>query len=62
MNKDLAASVRARLIAIEPSEWMRLVWDLENGEDAPEFKDQAQAQRILGLLMRHQWQHPCPVP
>jgi uncharacterized protein len=38
---------------IMPSEWMRWVWDMENGEDAPEFKDQAQAQRILGLLMRH---------
>ena len=38
---------------ILPSEWMRWVWDMEGGEDAPEFKDQAQAQRILGLLMRH---------
>ena len=38
---------------IMPSEWMRWVWDMESGEDAPEFKDQAQAQRILGLLMRH---------
>ena len=38
---------------IMPSEWMRRVWDVESGEDAPEFKDQAQAQRILGLLMRH---------
>ena len=36
-----------------PSEWMRWVWDMENGEDAPVFEDQAQAQRILGLLMRH---------
>ncbi len=38
---------------IMPSEWIRWVWDMENGEDSPEFKDQAQAQRILGLLMRH---------
>jgi len=38
---------------IMPSEWIRWVWDMESGEDAPEFKDQAQAQRILGLLMRH---------
>ena len=38
---------------IMPSEWLRWVWDMESGEDAPEFKDQAQAQRILGLLMRH---------
>ena len=26
---------------IMPSEWMRWVWDMESGEDAPEFKDQA---------------------
>lgn len=38
---------------IMPSEWMRWVWDMEKGEDAPEFENQAQAQRILGLLMRH---------
>jgi uncharacterized protein len=38
---------------IMPSEWLRWVWDMENGEDSPEFKNQAQAQRILGLLMRH---------
>jgi len=36
-----------------PSEWLRWVWDMESGKDAPVFKDQAQAQRILGLLMRH---------
>jgi yecA family protein len=30
---------------IMPSEWIRWVWDMENGEDALEFKDQAQAQR-----------------
>ena len=38
---------------IMPSEWLRWVWDMESGKDAPKFKDQAQAQRILGLLMRH---------
>jgi len=38
---------------IMPSEWMRWVWDMECGEDAPEFESQDQAQRILGLLMRH---------
>ena len=38
---------------IMPSEWMRWVWDMEDGEDAPEFTDQAQAQRILELMMRH---------
>jgi len=38
---------------IMPSEWMRWVWDMQKGEDGPEFENQAQAQRILGLLMRH---------
>lgn len=38
---------------IMPSEWMRWVWDMERGEDAPEFASQAEAQRILQLLMRH---------
>ena len=38
---------------IVPSEWLPWVWDMERGKDAPEFKDQAQARRILGLLMRH---------
>jgi len=38
---------------IMPSEWIRWVWDMERGEDSPEFENQAQAQRILGLLMRH---------
>lgn len=38
---------------ILPSEWMRWVWDMEKGEDSPEFETQAQAQHILGLLMRH---------
>jgi uncharacterized protein len=38
---------------ILPSEWMRWVWDMQRGEDAPEFRDQAEAQRILALLMRH---------
>ena len=38
---------------ILPSEWLRWVWDLQDGEDAPEFQSQSQAQRILELLMRH---------
>src|SRR4030095_5911398 len=29
---------------IMPSEWLRWVWDMERGKDAPEFKDHAQAQ------------------
>ena len=38
---------------IMPSEWMRWVWDMEEGEQAPEFASEKQAQRILDLLMRH---------
>jgi uncharacterized protein len=38
---------------IMPSEWMPWVWDMEMGKDAPTFKDKVQAQRILGLVMRH---------
>ena len=38
---------------IMPSEWLPWVWDMECGQDTPTFKDQAQAQRILGLVMRH---------
>jgi uncharacterized protein len=38
---------------ILPSEWMRWMWDRERGEDTPTFKDHDEAQRIVGLLMRH---------
>jgi uncharacterized protein len=38
---------------IMPSEWMRWVWDMERGEESPTFKDHGEAQRIVGLLMRH---------
>ena len=38
--------------AIMPSEWLRWVWDMERGEDSPEFNDHGQAQRILGFLIR----------
>ena len=38
---------------VMPGEWMRWVWDMEHGEDVPQFESPAQAQRILGLLMRH---------
>ena len=34
-----------------PSEWMRWVWDMEEGEQAPEFT--SETQRILSLLMRY---------
>lgn len=38
---------------IMPSEWLRWVWDTKSGEDSPEFESQAQAERIIGLIVRH---------
>jgi uncharacterized protein len=38
---------------IMPSESMRWIWDMEEGEQTPKFASEKQAQRILGLLMRH---------
>ncbi len=38
---------------LAPSQWIRWIWDSERGEAEPEFESLADAQRILGLLMRH---------
>jgi uncharacterized protein len=38
---------------ILPSEWMRWVWDTENGKDSPNFSSEDEASRILSMLMRH---------
>lgn len=38
---------------VMPSEWLRWIWDTENGAESPEFESQAQAQDIVGLIMRH---------
>ena len=38
---------------IVPSQWIPWVWDPHKGEAAPEFADMAQAQRVMGLLMRY---------
>jgi len=38
---------------IMPSEWMRWIWDMDEGEQSPEFASENQAQRILSLLIRH---------
>ena len=38
---------------VMPDQWLRWVWDTENGEDSPEFKDQAEASEIIGLILRH---------
>ena len=38
---------------IMPSEWLRWVWDQEQGERLPEFSSEKQAKRILSLLIGH---------
>src|SRR3974390_501551 len=38
---------------IMPSEWLRWVWDQEQGEQPPEFTSEKQARRILSLLIGH---------
>ena len=38
---------------IMPSEWMRWIWDMEKGEQTPNFRNETQAQSILSLLTRH---------
>ena len=38
---------------IMPSDWMRWVWDQEEGEQSPEFASEKQAKRILSLLIGH---------
>jgi len=38
---------------IMPSEWLRWVWDQEQGEKPPEFSSEKQAKRILSLLIGH---------
>src|SRR5450830_1648807 len=35
---------------VMPSEWMRWIWDMDEGEQSPEFASENQAQRILSLL------------
>lgn len=38
---------------IMPSQWLPWVWDMENGEESPEFATMEQATRIMGFIMRH---------
>ena len=38
---------------IMPSDWIPWVWDHEAAEEAPEFADQKQAQRVAELVMRY---------
>jgi uncharacterized protein len=47
------AAILAGPKTILPSEWLRWVWDTERGEESPVFESMEQAQRIMGLMMRH---------
>ncbi|MDX9767872.1 MAG: UPF0149 family protein [Ectothiorhodospiraceae bacterium] len=38
---------------IPPSRWLPWLWDLEEGAAAPEFQDMAQAEQMMGLVLRH---------
>lgn len=38
---------------IMPSQWLPWVWDMENGEESAEFASMAQANSIMGFIMRH---------
>jgi uncharacterized protein len=38
---------------ILPSEWLPWVWDMDDGEISPEFKNVIHANRIMSLVMRH---------
>ena len=53
MLDGFLAAVLSGPTTILPSEWMRWVWDVEKGEDSPIFSGMDEAQRIMGLLMRH---------
>jgi uncharacterized protein len=39
---------------IMASEWLRWVWDMDKGEDVPEFKDEAEAQRSQERQIAHE--------
>ena len=38
---------------ILPSRWLPWVWDMDNGEESPEFDTLDEASRISNLIMRH---------
>lgn len=39
--------------SVLPSEWMKRIWDVENGINKPIFQNKEQAERTFGLLIRH---------
>ncbi len=38
---------------VPPSQWFPWVWDMEDGEAEADFVDDAQARRIMSLILRH---------
>jgi uncharacterized protein len=50
---DFYTAVLSGPNTIMPSEWLRWVWDQEQGEQPPEFSSEKQAKRILSLLIGH---------
>ena len=39
--------------AVPPSDWLPWVWDMKDGEVAADFASEAQASRIMSLILRH---------
>ena len=38
---------------VMPNQMLRWIWTTENGEESPEFKNNKEAQDIIGLILRH---------
>ena len=38
---------------VMPDQMLRWIWDIEHGEESPEFKSKEEAETIIGLIMRH---------
>jgi len=56
MMDGYLAAVASGPNLVMPNQMLRWVWDTENGEDSPEFKNNKEAQDIIGLVLRH-YQH-----
>jgi uncharacterized protein len=38
---------------VRPSDWIPLIWDMDDAENAPEFSGEQEANRIMSMLFRH---------
>lgn len=52
MLEGYAAAVVIAPEVVLPSDWLPWVWDLDDGAEPADFETEAEAQRILGLVMR----------